>query len=221
MTTTNTEIISLPNNNSIDMASSETQAKTVNYNEIMNCGNSDDYDEGYSSKYNLDLVDFISNDHMSSLNHPLHPQAIDKDKTSSSTHQSINYSSPMNSFNPQYSMLSLSKSQIRPELYQLAFDVQTDHDGQDDDDDQQQSSSDWSTVIIDESPITSYPQPTKLSKSRNTEPKTLLVTHDQKIDQNRTGIWMTKAAQLNPTASSFIRGTNMITSQPVCCCCIM
>ena len=145
----NTEIISLPSNNSIDMASSETQAKTVNYNEIMNCGNSDDYDEGYSSKYNLDLVDFISNDHMSSLNHPLHPQAIDKDKTSSSTHQSINYSSPMNSFNPQYSMLSLSKSQIRPELYQLAFDVQTDHDGQDDDDDQQQSSSDWSTVIID------------------------------------------------------------------------
>lgn len=72
-----------------------------------------------------------------------------------------------------------------------------------------------------ESPITSYPQPIKSSKLRNTEPRTLVVTHDPKIGQNRTGIWMTKATQFYPTASSFIRGTNMVTSQPVCCCCIM
>ncbi|OTF83256.1 hypothetical protein BLA29_015367, partial [Euroglyphus maynei] len=45
------------------------------------------------------------------------------------------------------------------------------------------------------------------------EPKTLVVTNDPKIDKNRTGIWMTKAAQLNPAASSIILGRNMITSQ--------
>ncbi|KAH9528931.1 hypothetical protein DERF_002839 [Dermatophagoides farinae] len=203
------------------MAAVEAQTKTEHYNEIMNCGHNDDYDEGYSSKYNLDLVDFMSNDGTSSLNHPSNQQMIDKDNLSSS-HRSINNSSQINSYNPQYSMLSLSKSQIRPELYQLAFDVQMDHDDHDeDDDDQQASSSDWSTVIIDESPITSYPQPIKSSKLRNTEPRTLVVTHDPKIGQNRTGIWMTKATQFYPTASSFIRGTNMVTSQPVCCCCIM